>query len=128
MSSQSAPATEVPRGFDPEKTRKAFPFFRIMAFVVGIGLLVLVVEMWFAYGMGLPKEENPLSWWPGPHGFLYMVYLAATANLGFAARWSLPKMVGVMLAGCVPFLSFFVEHKVAQGVHRQLAAAQPAAS
>lgn len=116
----TAPTT--PRGFDAAKVAKAFPFFRIMAFVVGIGLLVLCVEMWFAYVMKMPKSQNPLAWWPGPHGFIYMVYLAAAANLGFAARWSLPKMIGVMLAGCVPFLSFFVEHKVAQGVKRQLAA------
>ncbi len=113
--------TTIPRGFDAAKTAKAFPLFRIMAFIVGIGLLVLCVEMWMKYGLKMTDEANPLSWWPGPHGFIYMVYLAAAANLGFAARWSLPKMIGVMLAGCVPFLSFLVEHKVAQGVKRQLA-------
>ncbi|GMA38499.1 DUF3817 domain-containing protein [Mobilicoccus caccae] len=120
----TAASTRVPRGFDAEKTRKALPFFKIMAFIVGVGLLVLVVEMWFAYGMKMTKEENPLSWWPGPHGFIYMVYLAAVANLGFPARWSLLKMIGVMLAGCVPFLSFYVERKVARGVESQLAAAE----
>lgn len=114
-----------PRGFDPVKTAKALTPFKIMAFIVGVGLLVLVVEMWMAYGMGMGKE-NPLAWWPGPHGFIYMVYLAAVANLGFAARWSLPKMVGVMLAGVVPFLSFYVEHRVARGVEAQLAAADGA--
>ncbi|WP_313022085.1 DUF3817 domain-containing protein [Mobilicoccus sp.] len=112
-----------PRGFDPAKTAKALTPFKIMAFVVGVGLLVLVAEMWMAYGMGMSKEENPLGWWPGPHGFIYMIYLAATANLGFAARWSLPKMVGVMLAGCVPFLSFYVERRVAKQVEAHLGAA-----
>ncbi|MDO5627442.1 MAG: DUF3817 domain-containing protein [Mobilicoccus sp.] len=114
----------LPRGFDAARTAKAFPFFRIMAFVVGVGLLVLVVEMWMKYGMGMSDEENPLSWWPGPHGFIYMVYLAAVANIGFPARWSLGKMIGVMLAGCVPFLSFWVEHRVARGVQRQLRVAE----
>ena len=45
----------------------------------------------------------------------------ATALLGFKVGWSLPKMVGVMLAGCVPFLSFWVERKVAREVEAQMA-------
>ena len=45
----------------------------------------------------------------------------ATALLGFRVGWSLPKIVGVMLAGCVPFLSFWVERKVAGQVEDRLA-------
>ena len=60
-------------------------------------------------------DENPLHWWPQPHGFIYMLYLVATALLGFKVGWSLTKMVLVMLAGCVPFLSFWVERRVARG-------------
>lgn len=93
---------------DP-KLASALKFFEIMAFIVGIGLLVLVAEIILRYGF----DNHALDWWPQPHGFLYIIYVAATANLGFKAGWSLPKMVGVMLAGCVPFLSFWVERKVA---------------
>jgi len=93
---------------DP-KARGAFTFFKVMAFLVGIGLLVLVLEMVLHYGF----DNNALDWWPQPHGFLYLLYVVATANLGFKAGWSLPKMVLIMLAGCVPFLSFVVERKVA---------------
>ncbi len=101
---------------DFERVRKALPIFRVMAVLVGLGLLLLVAEVILKYGF-----DNPvLAWWQIPHGFLYMVYLGAVANLGFAARWSLGKMVGVMLAGVVPLLSFWVEHKVSQGVQRQL--------
>lgn len=121
MTTQHTSQTAVPRGFDETKVAKALPLFRVMAFVVGVGLLVLVVEMTLSYGYGLKGEANPLGWWPAPHGFIYMVYLAAVANLGLPARWSLGKMVGVMLAGCVPFLSFWVEHLTAAKVKRQLA-------
>jgi integral membrane protein len=109
---------------DVEGTRSRLTFFKVMAFVVGIGLIVLVVEMVLSYGFGLKGDENPLHWWPQPHGFIYMAYLLATALLGFKVGWSLPKMVLVMLAGCVPFLSFWVERRVAAEVESGLAAAR----
>lgn len=105
---------------DETAARKALTFFKVMAFIVGVGLLVLVVEMVLEYATSMSGEQNPLKWWPQPHGFIYMVYLVATANLGFKVGWSLPKMVGVMLAGCVPLLSFWVERRVAADVEGRL--------
>ncbi len=64
---------------DVEAARKALTFFKVMAFTVGVGLLILVAEMVLKYGF----SKNWLDWWPQPHGFIYIVYLAATANLGF---------------------------------------------
>lgn len=107
---------------DEVAARKALTFFKVMAFIVGIGLLVLVVEMVLEYATSMSGADNPLRWWPQPHGFIYMVYLVATANLGFKVGWSLPRMIGVMLAGCVPFLSFWVERKVASDVEGRLTA------
>jgi len=124
----AAPSPRQPAITDVPGARSRLTFFKVMAFVVGIGLLVLVVEMVLSYGVGLKGDDNPLHWWPQPHGFIYMVYLVATALLGFKVGWSLPKMVGVMLAGCVPFLSFWVERKVAREVEVRLdAAAAPVA-
>jgi integral membrane protein len=112
----STASTDAP--LDAAKVRSALPFFRVMALVVGVGLLLLVTEVVLKYGF-----DNPvLAWWQAPHGFLYMVYLAACANLGFAARWPLSKMVLIMLAGCVPLLSFWVEHKTSAEVTAQLQA------
>lgn len=107
---------------DETAARKALTFFKVMAFIVGVGLLVLVVEMVLEYATSMRGEQNPLKWWPQPHGFIYMLYLVATANLGFKVGWSLARMVGVMLAGCVPFLSFWVERRVASEVESRLAA------
>ena len=125
-STPGAPATP-PDGLridDVDGTRSRLTFFKVMAFVVGVGLIVLLVEMVLSYGFGLKGDENPLHWWPQPHGFIYMVYLVATALLGFKVGWSLTKMVLVMLAGCVPFLSFWVERRVAAEVGAGLAAAR----
>lgn len=111
---------DLPDDFDAARVAKALPFFRVMAFVVGAGLLVLVLEMVLKYAF----NNDILAWWAMPHGFLYMIYLAATVNLGMPARWSLPTLVGVMLAGCVPFLSFWVEHKMYGRTKTELAIAQ----
>ncbi|CAN5379792.1 DUF3817 domain-containing protein [soil metagenome] len=93
-------------------------FFQVMAMIVGIALLVLTVHMVLRYGF----DNHLLDWWAQPHGFLYMVYLVSTAMLGFELRWSLNKMVGVMLAGVVPFLSFYVERQVTRDAKAQVAA------
>ena len=121
VSTSEAPTPTAISEADVETVRRRLTFFKVMAFVVGVGLLVLVVEMVLAYGFGMKGEDNPLAWWPQPHGFIYMVYLVATALLGFKVGWSLTRMVLVMLAGCVPFLSFWVERKVAREVEAELA-------
>jgi integral membrane protein len=105
---------------DTEAAHKALTFFKVMAFAVGIGLLLLVAEIILHYGF----SNDALSWWPQPHGFIYIVYLVATANLGFKVGWSLGKMVLVMLAGVVPFLSFWAERKVAAEVEARLSLAR----
>jgi integral membrane protein len=94
------------------KVRSALQRFKVMAIVVGIGLLILTVEVILHYGF----HNESLAWWSPIHGALYFLYLVTTVDLGFKVRWSLPKMVGVMLAGVVPFFSFFMERKVAREV------------
>ena len=49
----------------------------------------------------------------------------SAAMLGFELRWSLTKMVGVMLAGVVPFLSFWAEHRVTRQARARIAAGAP---
>ncbi|MCA0436045.1 MAG: DUF3817 domain-containing protein [Actinobacteria bacterium] len=110
----------------PHEIRKALTFFKIMAFVVGIGLLLLVVEMVLSYGFDLKNRDNPLWWWPQPHGFLYMIYAVATFYLSLKVRWPLGRLILILLAGCVPFLSFVAERKVEQEVRGLLADIEPA--
>ncbi len=124
VSTPDAPAAAAIDPADLESVHRRLTFFKVMAFVVGVGLLILVVEVILSYGFGMKGDQNPLSWWPQPHGFVYMVYLVATALLGFKIGWPLTKMVLVMLAGCVPFLSFWVERRVAREVEADLATAR----
>ena len=94
------------------RVKSALTRFKIMAFVVGVGLLILCLEMVLHYGF----DNDALTWWSPIHGVLYMLYLVATADLGLKVKWPLGKMLGVALAGVVPFFSFVMERKVAREV------------
>jgi integral membrane protein len=90
--------------------------FRVMAVLVGIGLIVLFfVAVPLRYLAGHPEFSEFFS---PIHGLLYMVYLGTVLDLSRRAGWSLLRTVGVMLAGTVPFLSFVVERRVAEDVAR----------
>jgi integral membrane protein len=99
--------------------------YRIMAYVVGTLLIVLVcvgvpldhlttegtspqsVGAWITMNLGVL------------HGFLYMIFLVAAADLARRARFPLPFALMVLLLGTVPFLSFVAE-RLATGRVRQL--------
>jgi integral membrane protein len=89
--------------------------YRVMAVVVTVALFVLLLGMVLRYGFGHPEFSEAYS---PVHGALYIVYLVTVVALGRAARWSLARTVGVMLAGAVPVVSYLVE----RGVARELAA------
>jgi integral membrane protein len=94
------------------KVRAALGRFKVMAFVVGFGLLLLCLEVVLHYGF----DNDSLAWWSPIHGVLYMLYLITTADLSMKDRWPLSRMIGVMLAGVVPFFSFFAERRVVRQV------------
>ncbi|MEE6257374.1 DUF3817 domain-containing protein [Plantactinospora sonchi] len=97
--------------------------YRVVANVVGVVLIVLVV-----IGMPLKYLGNDpvVVETVGPaHGFLYMVLLVTAFDLGRRARWSLGRMVLVMLAGTVPFVSIYAERKVARQVREQVRRPEP---
>ena len=81
--------------------------YRIAAYVVGVVLLVLVLVAmplkYLADSPGLVAVVGPV------HGFLYIVYLVVTFDLSMRQRWPLGRMVLLLLAGTVPFLSFVAE-------------------
>jgi integral membrane protein len=87
--------------------------YRVIAYVVGIGLLALTVATILDWGFGIPQYAEVI----GPlHGFLYMIYLALGVDLAFKARWSAVGSVLVLLAGTIPFLSFVAERQVTKRV------------
>jgi integral membrane protein len=90
--------------------------YRIVAWVVGTGLVILVC-------VGVPLRY--LGHHPivvdivGPlHGFLFIGYLILALNLAVRYRWNPVVALLVMGAGTVPFCSFIAEHYVTRWVRR----------
>ncbi|WP_025619613.1 DUF3817 domain-containing protein [Salinispora cortesiana] len=98
--------------------------YRVIAWIVGVVLILLmVIGMPLKYGFDYPLVVETVG---QAHGFLYMVYLVAAFDLSRRAGWPLSRMILVMLAGTVPFVSFFAERRVSGWVTGQATTPEPA--
>ena len=94
----------------PPRVAAALGRYRVMAYVVGVMLLVLVVvAVPLRYAAGIPEVSRVVS---PIHGFLYIVYLVAAFDLALRARFTAKGTVLVLLAGVVPLVSFWAERRV----------------
>lgn len=102
--------------------RGALLRYRIMAYIVGVLLVVLTlvgVPLKYLAGNG-----TVVTWTGVPHGWLYMVLLITAYDLSRRVGWSIKWVLLIMLAGTVPFLSFVAEHYATRDVKRKLAAVE----
>jgi integral membrane protein len=97
--------------------------YRVIAYVVGVVLILLVlVGMPLKYVWDEPVVVETI----GPaHGFLYMIYLVAAFDVTRRAKWPLGRMLLVMLAGTIPFVSFYAERVVRRRILEQAREEQP---
>ena len=96
-----------------EKIPGALLRFRVLAWITGLWLLFLTGEMIFKY-LILDNSGDAPGWFTyvgQVHGLFYMLYLAFTIDLAIKARWPAARTLFTALAGTVPFLSFWFEHK-----------------
>ena len=97
--------------------------YRVMAWVTGVLLLVLVlVAMPLKY---LGDDDRLVSVVGVAHGWLYLLYLLAAFTLAYRLRWSPGHTVLLLLAGTVPFMSFVAERAVVREVGRPGSSAGP---
>lgn len=81
--------------------------FRAVAYVVGV---ILVLFILVAMPLKYLGDSDTFATVIAPvHGFMYMVYLVVTFNLGMKAKWPLGRIALVMLAGTIPLFSFWAE-------------------
>lgn len=97
--------------------------YRVMAWVTGVFLVMLtgwliVGYAFLDYGGVADKPSLYRMMWTG-HGWLYFLYLIAGVDLTFRMRWSLWATLGVLIAGTIPFASFFADHWVTKKVRAQ---------
>ncbi len=108
-------ASEIPTGKTAALLR-----FRIIAVVVGVGLIVLVLvgmPLKYLADGGLSTTGDRVVGIVGPiHGTLYVLYLIAAFDLSQRSKWSWKGTIVVLLAGTIPFMSFFTERVVTRKV------------
>jgi len=95
--------------------------YRVISWIVGVLLIVLVC-------VGIPLNHlagHPfVSKWVGlAHGVVfYPLYLLLTLDLARRVRMSPLRTVLTMVAGTVPFVSFYAEHETTKWVRERLEA------
>jgi integral membrane protein len=134
------PLVPKPEAFP--KIRGALRLYQVCAYITGIMLLLLCVEMIVKYGMGYqlfafgnhgvfafvpvndPVAPTGVDVSTGiliAHGWLYVLYLFSDFRLWSLMRWNFGRFVAIALGGVIPFLSFFVEARITKQVKSYLA-------
>lgn len=111
-----------------------------MAYVVGVLLIVLCLvgvplsnfdgtplwgvdflktPNWFDEGSSAEKAGEFITGWLGTfHGWLYMIFLVMAFSLSRKAKWTMGYTIGILIAGTVPVLSFWSEHKASTRIKK----------
>lgn len=98
----------APHGLDGALLR-----YRVLAYVVGVGLATLVfvgIPLQVAGHPGLVAIVGPI------HGFFYIAYLFLALDLSRRARFSLVEMLAMVGAGLLPILAFVIERRITRRV------------
>lgn len=95
------------------KVMAAFKRYKIAAFIVGWGLLLLCAAMVLKYLFDLPQF---VAIWGPIHGALFVGYVILAFDLAYKDRWSPLGTLWVLVAGTIPFVSFVAEKQVQRKV------------
>lgn len=103
---------------------KLFTAYRVLAFVVGVllafcALVAMPLKYLAAEGSGAQQFGETASVMWVAHGWAFMVYVVVAFLLARRARWSLGFTLVMLVAGLVPLLIFWVEHRVVQKVRAE---------
>ena len=84
--------------------------YRVIAYVTGVLINLL-------YFVGIPLQvfadsDGVVHVVGALHGGFFIVYLITILDLAFRCRWPFLRMIGVMLAGLLPVMTFVAEHQV----------------
>ena len=94
--------------------------YRVMANIVGILLVPLILgflgKLVTPEGSIIHDIGDKTALLGILHGWLYMIFLVMAALLARKAKWSIPFTVVTLLAGTIPFASFWAERRATMTV------------
>ncbi|HWJ10843.1 MAG TPA: DUF3817 domain-containing protein [Nocardioides sp.] len=97
---------------------RLFTTYRVLALVVGVLLVVGALSSLFKYlledGSALQQLGDDLTPIWIVHGWIYIVYVVVAFLLSQKARWSIPQLGLMLIAGLIPGLIFWVERRVVE--------------
>ena len=104
--------------------KNLFNAYRVLAFVVGVllafcSLFALPLKYLAAEGSDLQRFGETASVMWVVHGWAFMVYVVVAFLLSRKAQWSIGFTLLNLVAGLVPLLIFWVEHKVNEKVRAE---------
>ncbi|MEU1848528.1 DUF3817 domain-containing protein [Streptomyces sp. NPDC019990] len=102
--------------------------YRVMAYVTGVLLVLLVLGMIGKYVLDLNGAADFTRVVSIAHGWLYVVYLIFAFDLGSKAKWPVAKQLWVLLAGTIPTAAFFVERRISHELESKVAQDSPTAA
>jgi integral membrane protein len=95
---------------------KLFAAYRVLALMVGVFLLTASID-WILHAI---NSDIPDLWWLWMlHGYIYIVYLVVAFLLTQRLGWSLLTFVLMLVAGLVPGLIFWVEHRAVERIRAE---------
>jgi integral membrane protein len=123
----------------PDRLQGVLGWYRIAAYITGVLLILLSVEIIAKYGFGAELEMggsqgfmvfvpdgtveaiNLSSLTLIVHGWFYIVYLFTCFRLWSTLRWPFWRFLWLASGGLLPFLSFPIEHYATKTVRGVLA-------
>lgn len=136
----------APKASDFPRIRKALTLYKWTSVITGVMLLLLVAEMVLKYAFGYEvyafAEQGVLSLVKVSefgesqstgvnlstgiliaHGWFYVLYLFSNFLIWSPMRWPFWKFLLLASGGVIPFMSFFLEGRIAREVNAVLATA-----
>ncbi|HEV8013113.1 MAG TPA: DUF3817 domain-containing protein [Pontimonas sp.] len=118
----------------PDRLQTALKWYRIAAWITGILLILLAVEIIAKYGFGSEVEmfgdQGLFALVPNDtvqafnlsqaiviaHGWFYVVYLFTSFRVWTILRWPFWRFLWLASGGLFPVLSFVIEHYATKAV------------
>ncbi len=88
--------------------------YQVAAYIVGVLLLLVCVEMVMAYGF----DNKDLKWVVYVHGYFYILYLFLAFDFFRRYRWPLRTLAEMIVAGLLPGMTFVIERRIARLAQR----------